>query len=459
MVAQFCDLDLMFVDKLMQDRYSIFGPVPRQPSDMLRSMLLSAVWGESSYTEWARQLKTVPFLAIVSGFEPGDVPGTGTFYDFMDRLWLSDSNNFSDSVRPKREKPAKPRRKGEKAPPVEKKSVEEVIAKFQNDPSEPLSACGRLFSIFSAFLDRSAQEGLIDMDALVLAGDGTPVYTAARERTKRTCDCRENGISDCSCDRFYQQPDCDYGYDSHRHCYFFGYHLYLLTDPSSKHDLPIFPFLGPASRHDSHGFVYTWFNAKAWVPGFHADQVILDAAHDAMAIYQLLSDEGSQAVIDLNKGNSTTSEQKGFTIGLDGIPVCQAGHSMKAAGFDKAQHRLKYRCPMIHHHNGQVTCECPNPCSKAKYGRQVHVYPETNLRLFCQPARGSAQWKNIYNLRTGSERANKRIKCDYKLEDGNYRSSKVWYCRLFIIMMQIHHDAWQLSETEPFEADWSLAAI
>ena len=28
-----------------------------------------------------------------------------------------------------------------------------------------------------------------------------------------------------------------------------------------------------------------------------------------------------------------------------------------------------------------------------------------------------------------------REKIDYKLEDGRYRSSKMWYCRLFAIMM------------------------
>ena len=37
----FWNLDLSPVDQLMQDRYSVFGPQPRLPSDMLRSYLLS----------------------------------------------------------------------------------------------------------------------------------------------------------------------------------------------------------------------------------------------------------------------------------------------------------------------------------------------------------------------------------------------------------------------------------
>lgn len=61
----------------------------------------------------------------------------------------------------------------------------------------------------------------------------------------------KNGIRDCKCDRIYSQPDCDIGWDSHRNCYYFGYDLYTFTASDSENDLPVFPFLGPASRHDS----------------------------------------------------------------------------------------------------------------------------------------------------------------------------------------------------------------
>ena len=42
------------------------------------------------------------------------------------------------------------------------------------------------------------------------------------------------------------------------------------------------------------------------------------------------------------------------------------------------------------------------------------------------------------------ERSNKREKIDYKLEDGRHRSSKMWYCRLYAIMMLQHLDAWEM---------------
>lgn len=79
------------------------------------------------------------------------------------------------------------------------------------------------------FLQNSASMGLISLNSLDLAGDGTPVYTSAQERKTRTCNCLENGIRDCKCNRIYHQPDCDIGWDSHRNRYYFGYDLYMLT--------------------------------------------------------------------------------------------------------------------------------------------------------------------------------------------------------------------------------------
>ena len=38
---KFWNLDLSHVDVLMQDRYSVFSPEPRLPSDMLRAILVS----------------------------------------------------------------------------------------------------------------------------------------------------------------------------------------------------------------------------------------------------------------------------------------------------------------------------------------------------------------------------------------------------------------------------------
>lgn len=459
-MEQFWSLDLSYVDDFMKDRYSVFGPEPRLPSNMLRSYLLSIKCKVTSITNWASDLKQNHLHAILSGFSVGDTPGTGTFYDFFDRLWLSDSDNISDPVHPPKQKPKKPDKKGEKAPPVEKVTVYDLLAKFEIEPPKEFHPAARLFEIFkSQFLDVSVNQGLIDLDHLAVSGDGTPVYTGARERKTRTCDCLEKGIRDCKCNRIYHQPDCNIGWDSHRERHYFGYDLYMLTASDSENDLPLFPLLGPASRHDSHGFWYNFFSMKQFLPEANVTKLLLDSAHDAMAYYQYCSGHGIKPFIDLNgKGGRPPVYKDDFTIGDDGVPICKEGFRMRMDGTESQKGRTKFKCPKISFAGGTPACTCPNPCSDAKYGRTVHLVLKDNPRLFNDPPRSSKEWDKEYDARTSSERCNKRQKIDYKLEDGRHRSSKMWYCRLFAIMMCQHLDAWALPKTSPLKDLFDRAA-
>ena len=327
MIERFYSLDLSSVDQILQDCYSIYGPKPRFPSDMLRSYLLSIKFKVTSLTSWVKTLRQNHLCAILSGFTINDTPGIGTFYDFLKRLWMSDNNNISSSTHPPKAKPKRPSKEGEKAAPVEKITVNELLDQFQINPPTDFEPTERLFSIFkSLFLDKSAYEGLIDLDNLAVSGDETPVYTGARERKTRTCRCLENGIRDCKCDRVYHQPDCNMGWDSHRNRHYFGYDLYMLTASDSRNDLPVFPFLGPASRHDSHGFLFNWFSMKQYLPEAHVTKVILDSAHNAMAFNKYFRKHKIKAFIDLNgKGGHPPIYKEDFTINNLGIPLCREG--------------------------------------------------------------------------------------------------------------------------------------
>lgn len=333
---KFWNLDLSSVDALMQDRYSSFGPEPRLPSDMLRSILVSVEFKITSYTRFAADLKENHLHAIISGFSVGDTPGVGTFYDFHKRLWLSDNKNLSTAVHPPKEKPQKPKGKEEKAAPVEKVTVEDLFHKFEETPPSDMAPCIRLWEIFNTFfLQTSARQNLISLKELALAGDGTPVYTAAQERKKRTCKCLEKGIRDCKCNRIYHQPDCDIGWDSHRNRYYFGYDLYMLTAADSENDLPVFPFLSPASRHDSHGFLYNWFSMKQMLPDAVVKKLLLDSAHDAMPYYDYCKANGITPFIDLNwKCGRPPVYKDDITINKDGIPLCPKGFPMKQAAIE-----------------------------------------------------------------------------------------------------------------------------
>ena len=117
-IERFWNLDLSYTDELLAAKYSKFGPAPRTPSCMQRSYLLSIDFKVHSITDWAAQLKINPLYAILSGFDFGNTPGVGTFYDFSRRLWDSDSDNLSPHIRPlKKKKVKQPKQKGSKAQP------------------------------------------------------------------------------------------------------------------------------------------------------------------------------------------------------------------------------------------------------------------------------------------------------------------------------------------------------
>ena len=110
---------------------------------------------------------------------------------------------------------------------------------------------------------------------LSLAGDGTPVKTSSLLRKKRIFNCRENGISDYSCKRLFSQPDTNSGWDSSRECYFNGYHLFMIVASDSFSDLPVFPLLERASRHDMLSFLHIFFSMKSYLPDFHLEKILL----------------------------------------------------------------------------------------------------------------------------------------------------------------------------------------
>lgn len=242
-IVQFWYLDLSLTDSIMQECYSVFGPEPRLPSCMLRSYLLALKLKVNSITVWCRMLRETPLYAILSGFSFGDTPGVGTFYDFFSRIWLADNSSLSPKERFPKIKPPKGKKKGDKTP-CDSSSIASrllpLLERWHLKPDNPFFLTFRLYK--QQFLDQSIHMGLIDPAHLALAGDGTPVRTAAQQRKKRICSCKESGYSSCRCKRHYSQPDCSWGWDSHRECYFFGYHLYMYVASDSYSDLPVFHF-------------------------------------------------------------------------------------------------------------------------------------------------------------------------------------------------------------------------
>lgn len=443
--TRFFQVDLSFVNEIMQDRYSNLGRSPRLPSDMLRSYMLSLMLKVHSITEWVAMMHRAPAYAVISGFDPSNVPGVGTFYDFFRRLWTSDSPNLSGSVHGT-EKPPKRPPKGEKAEPDEEIRVEDIIAQYEENPLSPDQPYALLFKIYNeGFLSKSIDFKLINLDKLYISADGTPVYTAARLRCRRLTPEELEQYPGMENAFFFSQCDCNVGYDSSRLAYFFGYELYVFTveDDEEKKTLPLFCLLLPASMHDSFCLIHTYYAYQVFL-NLQIFEIYLDSAHDNMATYQLFKDDLITPFIALNTRGAKTFEEQGVTFDMNGVPICMAGRKMTRDGVEKKRCRIKYRCPFawsdIH--------KCPfcDQCCSTDYGKVVHTPTKDNPRMFNIPPRGTDEWNKKYSSRSASERANKRIKIDYSLEQGHHRCSRYWYCRLYCIMMCIHMDAWELSE-------------
>ena len=432
--------DLSYIDDIMRNYYSKYGPAPRPASCMLRSLLLAMICKVTSITQWVDILHTQPLYAVISGFEPDNIPGVGTFYDFINRLWKLDTNNISSHIKFPKRKPSNPSVKGDKAAPVEKNTVTEELEATMSGQS-PISAhqpFSLLFKIFEHFLLISHTQGLINLNSLQLAGDGTPVVTASRERSKAIV--KGARSYEHPLPRYYSQPDCDIGWDSYRECYYSGYDLYVLTDVNNG--LPIFPLLNPASRHDSFCFLHTWSAMKKHMPYAKINSAYLDSAHDAMAIHKYFQEEKIHAFIDLGRV-AKPSIREGFHLDKDFRPICPAGYRMHREGNDYKHMRIKFTCPLAIRKDNTRICRCENPCTTAKSGAMVYLSRKDNPRLFTTPSRDSSECRREYRKRTSVERSNKSMKVDYLLEHGRHRSSKMWYFRLYCIMMCQHLNAWK----------------
>ena len=433
---------------LLKERYSNNprGRKPRNPCDMLRSILLMHKQQVTSVDQWVLTLKTNPTLAILSGFKPEDVPGVGTFYDFFNRLWLASTPHLSSQKKRKLKKPKGKGKKNQKMEPKNSSIVKKLVNRAikQKQTRYAPKAHDQLQALFqSMFVDRSASAGLLgNTDSLSILADGTPVVTGGRPYGKYLCDCRKKGKWKCQCERLFSDSDANYGWDSSREKYYYGRNLFMITASDSPYDLPIYPRMYRASKHDSVLLVSTLHELKHWYPNWNISEAILDSAFDAYPIYEMLEHYDISAIIDLNPRRTKQFTYNEMDIDLNGTPICPIGRKMLDWGVDKKRYRRKWRCPAA-----VGKWKCPTPCSESAYGRTFHTSTKNNPRLFPRVKRDSKEWYKRYKLRTGVERCIKRQKVDYHLEDSRGRSSRHWNIRSYCISMCQHADAWYKEAT------------
>lgn len=194
-------------------------------------------------------------LATICGFEL-HIPGIGTIYDFLNRLWLEYAPQ--KAVQKPKPKGRKRTKSGEKLVPkhpgIVKKLVNQVLKGriLKKQPQRILQLI-----LKECAVKPSSELGLLgDPDNVAVAADGAPLLTGANPYGKKLCECHSKGIFRCNCKRSFTDPNANWGWDSYHEQWFYGHTLYSITSANSPNDLPLLLNLVQASRHDSVTFAF-----------------------------------------------------------------------------------------------------------------------------------------------------------------------------------------------------------
>jgi hypothetical protein len=438
---------------------------------MLRAWLLMLECRITSVEVWVKRLHEQPLYALLSGFEPDQVPGVGTFYAFQDRVLQLYAPVLNQACRPRRrseqrKREAAVRDKNNLAPHVGilNRLADRLMARpaasvryghWQTNLSAVPSYQRILKEVFyTVFVSGSVARGLLDLNQLHVAGDGTHLHTWANPHGHKLCTCDNRSkppAEHCDCLGRFHDPLASWGWDSYRERYVYGHGLYELTAYSLHHtcQLPLVLNVLDNHRHDSVAYLAATHEAVDLL-GFHLATASLDKAHDAMALYRLGVEYWHlDSVIPLNERNTAHFQfAPPLRLTPDGIPICLAEQPMRYQGFCRQRLRLKWRCPLAA--TGQPLATCPHfahACSDSPYGRTVYTYPRDNYRLFSRLRRGSPLWDVHADRRSCAERSIKRKKLDFGLDLTRIAGRERWFFRVMLAAMCQHLDAWSLHAT------------
>lgn len=432
-------LNLDLIHPLLSSLYSPIGRPAIHQIEIFRSLLLMNHFGYTSISKWVDLLKSDALYAALCGFfSDSDLPHLGSYYDFMDRLYLDKDHTFIFPIN-RYKKPDQKVKKGEKWNNASKNQTQLLYEKSMDgaiDEDRPELILHQIFKSLS--IDESSRQDLISSKDLILSGDGSSLHIHAGTRGHRIPDTDEL--------RRYSDPDANIGWDSDKGCFYFGYTSYFLACHALKEntafDRPLHFQLVPASQHDALTIFSVLAQFRHLNPDISVQHLCLDSAHDNSSTFQLCHDWQINPVIDLNKRN--TKEKKfddEFTLDLDGTPLCRCGERMVNWGYCKDRYRYKYRCPL----KCRKIQDCPykDRCSKSEYGRVLYIKSEElDPRYRSCIKYKTEKWNEIYKNRTSCERVNNRILNDYHLQHTFMRTKRRLYLLEMLCCINIHADAW-----------------
>jgi hypothetical protein len=458
-------LDLTPIIPILAALYAAGGRPAIPPEDLLRSLTAMMLCGYTSITRWVELMRQHPYYALISGFDSADVPGIGTFYDFMDRLLALKFSKSEHLIRRKRKRKQTKKDKQtakdkNKDTPKHQGIINRLARHYLLQATEPPaewrfdeSKFSRTESVLKAIfctciVAKSIDLGLIDLEHLYVAGDSTKLRSWANPYGRKRCKCDNKGKKPdqwCDCERYYHDPQARWGYDSYHDCWVYGHTYYELTAYSFDHsfELPLVILLADNNRHDSVLGTFAMHQARDTL-GFPIQVASFDKASDAIGFYRLAYERWNTSLIiplnERNKGHFTYEPPIALTE--KGTPICPANRPMTYWGHCPDRQRLKWRCPVAAGPKTERQKPCPTPCSPSTYGRVVYTHPKSNYRLFTPIPRDSDLWSQHYDHHGCVERSHKRKKYDFLLNQTRTAGRERWSLRVILSAICQHLDAW-----------------
>jgi hypothetical protein len=450
----------LILDPAIKILQRVYSPVHRRPARdpvcMLRFLLLMTLFKVASITQWIKQVRSVPFLAILAGFAPDDVPGIGTCYDFLRRIIdgpyqkpcphivrRSTLTCGSHKRNIKSEKEARKQAQKDDQNPQQSQS-EKLVQELLPQADQPRADDFRKILedlLIQIGVIPSIEQGLITgLDHLVVSGDGSILESGASAHGKPTCSCRSQGIYDCQHDRIYSSPTATWCYDAYRDCFLFGDRYYHLIAHQNGHDFPLHTGMFGGGESD-----YTLSlkdfdrNLKASRENglkMHIDMFCGDGHHDSNAHYEYFAAKQVIPIIPLaqkskkpiphlpeTQADSSADTHLDSPVSLntvsldtDGTPLCPAGMRMRHHSYNKRRKTHVYACPVKRgtRRDGKFIYvthleECPRKqdCApESCFSPLIYIKSETDPRLYPPILRESKRFKELMKQRTSTERCN-----------------------------------------------------
>jgi len=202
----------------------------------------------------------------------------------------------------------------------------------------------------------------------------------------------------------------------------FGYNLHLIVD--TKYELPLAFSVTKASAAEApeaHRLLGLLEQREPTLlercKHFTADR----GYDDSKLILKLRDCYSISPIIDIRNmwkdGDSTRllTGQTNVVYDYCGNVSCycpkeETMRQMAFGGFEQDRQTLKYRCPACHY---GVSCAGKEQCPVNK---AIRILLEEDPRIFTPVARSSYKWKELYKMRTATERVNSRLDVSFGFE-------------------------------------------